>query len=324
MQLSELKKQMRFNAELLSLIQTLKNIASARYHTLEREKERFEQFMKSFSDFFRVVNLVEVNHPLVRASTDVLGIIAVTSDSGFMGGLNAGIIETVYQVQGGRPNNKVEVVMIGEKGAGKLSDAGRKFKFFKGIEHETRYEQALELTDYVVGEVKEGRIGNLVLVYPNSISFTRQVIETVNVLPCAELFDKTAPGAATGKTEDKWLVTEARKVVVESAFSDMVEYLARTWVASKLYEVFEDSKLSEFGARAMHLEGSQQKLEKDQKKMQYQFFRAAHEKIDKGMRESFSAGNIRKKRKKAEAREDAKAAAAVAAAAAAEEDTVVR
>ena len=101
------------------------------------------------------------------------------------------------------------------------------------------------------------------------------------------------------------MAASARRVVVESSLSDMLEYLSRTWVASKFYEVFEDSKLSEFGARAMHLEGSEQRLEKDLKKLQYRYFRASHEKIDKGMRESYSAGNIRKKKKKAEAMEEA-------------------
>jgi len=311
MQLSELKKEMRFNKELLSLIGTLKNIASSRYHMLEREKERFEQFMNAFGDFFRVVNLVKVDHPLVRSTKDIVGIIGVTSDSGFMGGLNAGIIEKMYQVQGDRSNDKVRMIIIGEKGASKLGDAGRESKYFKGIDHETRYEQALEITDYVVNEVKAGRIGNLVLVYPKSLSFTRQVIETINVLPCAELFEKSAQVTTSQKGVGARMAAEARTVVVESSFPDMVEYLARTWVASKLYEVFEDSKLSEFGARSMHLEGSEQKLEKDLKKLQFRYFRASHEKIDKGMRESYSAGNIRKKKKRAEDKKDVAAAAAL-------------
>ncbi|MEI6969962.1 MAG: F0F1 ATP synthase subunit gamma [bacterium] len=302
MQLSELKKEMKFNKELLSLAGTLKNVASSKYHMLEREKERFGQFMEAFTDFFKVVNLADTHHPLVRSANDTLGIIAVTSDSGFMGGLNAGIIETVHKLQGERPDDKTELIVIGEKGAAKLSDAGRKFKFFNGIENETRYEQALEVTDYAVREVEEGRIGVLVLVYPNSLSFTRQVIETITVLPCAELFDKNIPDPGAEKIEGHGVLASSRRVVIESAFEDMVEYLARTWVASKLYEVFEDSKLSEFGARAMHLEGSEQKMEKELKKLQYRVFRASHEKIDKGMRESFSAGNIRKKKRKAEAR----------------------
>jgi len=309
----ELRKQMRFNKELLSLVSTLKNIASSRYHALEREKERFDQFMQSFADFFRIVHMVESDNPLVRSQTDVQGIIAVTSDSGFMGGLNSGIIGRIAEIQGKRPNDKVKLIIIGEKGAAKLSDAGREFKFFRGIEHETRYEQAMELTDYIVKEVQARRIGALALIYPQSQSFSRQVIETINVLPCADLFDRLVQQAEMRKMEDTWAARTARKVIIESSFPDMMEYLARTWVASKLYEVFEDSKLSEFGARAMHLEGSNQKLEKEQKKLQFKYFRASHEKIDKGMRESYSAGNIRKKKKKAEAKAEAVAVAKAAA-----------
>jgi ATP synthase F1 gamma subunit len=309
MQLSELRKEMRFNMELVSLIDTLKNIASSRYHALERDKERFERFMEAFTDFFRVVNLVDVDEPLVRVATDVLGVVIVTSDSGFMGGLNAGVINKAYGLQGDLRADKISFIVVGDKGAGVLSDAGRKFKYFRGIAEETRYEQALELADYIVGEVQARRIGRVVMVYPKPVSFSQQKIETIHVLPCAELFDKGATQAETVKAKGlDALVAGARKAIVESSFSDMVAYLSKTWVASKLYEVFEDSKLAEYGARAIHLEGSHQKLEKTKKKLQHQFFRASHEKIDKGMRESFSAGNIRKKKRKAEAMADAKTA----------------
>jgi hypothetical protein len=90
-------------------------------------------------------------------------------------------------------------------------------------------------------------------------------------------------------------IADARKVTVESSYPDMVEYLAGMWVASKLFEVFEDSKLAEFAARAMHLEDSSQKLTGELKKLKHQCFRAAHELVDKSMRESFSS---RKKKKK--------------------------
>ena len=106
MQFSVLKKELRFSKELLSLVDTLKSIASSRYHALEREKERFERFMTSFSEFFRVVNLVDVDDPLVKVATDVLGVVIVTSDSGFMGGLNANVINTALQIQRGMDKSK--------------------------------------------------------------------------------------------------------------------------------------------------------------------------------------------------------------------------
>jgi len=299
-QLTELRRELRFSAELFQLIQTLKNIAASQYHTLEKEKERFEAFMEAFADFFRVVNLVDVNNPLVRRASDVLGIVVVTSDAGFMGGLNSMVIEAALEERGTRPDDQVRWIVIGEKGASNYTQNGRSFKYFRGIVQETRYEQALEIRDYVVQEVLEGRIGHVALAYPKPISFTQQTVEVIRILPCIDIFDRSAsPPLAAGASGASGFVnrtmTQARQVIVESSFDDMVKYLAEVWVASRLYEVFEDSKLAEFAARAMHLEGSAQKLEKDLKKLKHQCFRATHEMIDKGMRESFSS---RKKKKK--------------------------
>lgn len=294
--LSQLRRELRFNAEFLQLIQTLKNIAASQYHMMEREKERFAQFMEEFAGFFRVVDMVGVDNPLVRGGTDVLGIVLVTSDSGFMGGLNAGVIGAGFEAQGALPDDRVRLVAIGEKGAAKLSERGRTFHYFPGISQETRYEQALEIRDYLVKEVTERRMGRVTLVYPRPISFTQQTIETISLLPCGDLFDRAAvPAVSPAPAAGKGLLADALKVVVESTFEDMVGYLSAVWVASKLYEVFEDSKLAEFAARAMHLEESAQKLEKDHKRLKHQCFRAAHEMVDKSMRESFSS---RKKKKK--------------------------
>jgi ATP synthase F1 gamma subunit len=294
--LSQLRRDLRFNAEFLQLIQTLKNIAASQYHSLEREKERFADFMEQFSGFFRVVDMVSVEAPLVDVVTEVIGIVLVTSDSGFMGGLNAGVIGAGYDVQGELPDEKVRYIVIGDRGASKLLEGGKEFKFFQGIASETRYEQAMEIRDYIVKEVLEKRIGKVVVVHPRPISFTQQTIDTFNLLPCGDLFDKTAQSEIARHSGGRiQLVADARKVTVESSFSDMVEYLAGVWVASKLFEVFEDSKLAEFAARAMHLEDSVQKLEKEHKKLKHQCFRAAHEMVDKSMRESFSSRRKKKK-----------------------------
>lgn len=307
MQLNEIRKELKFNIELVQLIETLKSIASTQYMQMEKQKERFDRFMDAFSGFFRVVDLVDVDHPLVRASSDVLGIIIVTSDSGFMGGLNQGVIRAALNAQGEVPNEKTSLVILGDKGSLAFSDSGRPFKFFKGVVQETIYEQAVEVKDYVVNEIKEGRMGKLIVAYPRPLSFSSQTIEVINILPCAELFDRHAQSEIADHATDTSTLAETTKgtVVIESSFEDMLEYLASTWVISKLYEVFEDSKLAEFSARTMHLEGSMQTLEKDLKRVKHQAFKAAHEKIDKGMRESFAAGGKARRKRSTKGKEAA-------------------
>jgi len=302
MQLMELRKELKFNQELVQLIETLKNIAAAQYHMLEKEKERFDRFMDAFAEFFKVIDLVEVQNPLLKVSSDVLGLIIVTSDSGFMGGLNQGVIRTAMDACAGRSEDQVSLVVIGDKGNTVFSDQGRKFKFFKGISQETIYEQAVEIKDYVVEEVLAKRMGKLLVAYPRPISFSAQEIKKVGLLPCGELFDRSQASEVSKRLQQQTgFVAEAGKVVVESSFDDMVKYLSGVWVTSKLYEVFEDSKLAEFSARAMHLEGSFQKIQKEYKKVQHLCNKARHELIDKGMRESFAAKGGQRKRKAAKA-----------------------
>jgi F0F1-type ATP synthase gamma subunit len=143
------------------------------------------------------------------------------------------------------------------------------------------------------------RMGRVILAYPKPISFSAQDIEVIKLLPCADLFARESAANAEGPAVSKLgFVARARNVIIESAFEDMVSYLAGTWVTSKLYEAFEDSKLAEFSARAMHLEGSFQKLEGQLKKVRHQVFKAVHEKIDKGMRESFGAKKGMKSRQR--------------------------
>ncbi len=295
MQLNELRKELRFNGELVQLIDTLKNIAAAQYFTMEKTKQRFEEFMQAFAGFFRVINLVDVNDPLVNVESDVLGIVIVTSDSGFMGGLNQGVIRAALEAQGDHPKDKTSLVVIGEKGAGSLQDQGHAFRFLPGIGQEACYARAHEVRDFIVGEVLNRRMGRVLVAYPKPVSFTSQTIDVINLLPCASLFDVKADSEVARRTHTDKLIAEARRVIVESRFPDLVEYLAGMWVLAKLYEVFEDSKLAEFSARAMHLEGSFQRLQRDQKKLKQKTFKAVHEKVDKGMRESFTARGRQRK-----------------------------
>jgi len=296
---NELKKELRFTRELLSLVETLKNVAGAQYHAMEKEKVRFSRFMDAFTGFFRVVDLVQVRNPLVKVMSDVLGLVVVTSDAGFMGGLNHGVIRAALAAQGTLSNEKVAMVVIGEKGAGILADRRGGFKFFPGIAQDTLYEQAVAVKDHIVGEVAAGRMGRVMVVYPRPLSFSAQAIEVVNLLPCAGLFDGEAESAVGRRWQGRGLLADARRVIVESSFPDMAQYLAAVWVSSRLFEVFEDSKLAEFSARAMHLEGSQQKVERTHKRLKHQFFRASHELIDKGMRESHAATKgVRRRRKR--------------------------
>jgi len=86
------------------------------------------------------------------------------------------------------------------------------------------------------------------------------------------------------------------EIILESPLEGIVEYLVEQKILQQLIEILEDSKLSEFAARAIHLERSGQQLVEEKKGLNLRYFRARHEIIDKNTRELFSAQIIRGKR----------------------------
>ncbi|MFU8779586.1 MAG: F0F1 ATP synthase subunit gamma [Kiritimatiellia bacterium] len=299
MQLNELRRELRFNKELLSLVETLKNVAGSQYHLLEKKKQRFARFMDAFGAFFRVVDLVDVVNPYVKVASDITGVVILTSDSGFMGGLNSGVIQAGLGAVEGLPQDQVAFVVIGEKGAGVISDMRIPFHYFEGISQDTIYEQSVVIKDYLIGEVGAGRMGRVLVAAPRALSFSAQEIAVVDLLPCGILFAREHEQAQeAARTGTQRFLADARKVIVESTYDDMVTYLAGIWVTSRLFEIFEDGKLAEFGARAMHLEGSLQKVEKEYGRVRQKVTKATHELVDKGMRESFAAKSTKRRKNK--------------------------
>ena len=299
MDLKQLREELTFNHDMVDLVDTLKNIAAAQFHVMLKEKVRFDRFMDSFAEFFRVVNMHNVVNPLITPASDIKGILIVTSDSGFMGGLNQLVIRAAFEALGDHPKEKTVFILAGEKGKGAMDGRGCEYKFFDGINQETIYEQATEIKDYIVGEILAGRIGSFMVAHAVALSFSSQTVRITDILPCGYLFkgDDESKDEVSVRTKGQKFLAEMRKVIIESSFSDIAEYLSGVWTTSKLYEIFEDSKMAEFSARAMHLEGSLSKLEERDKKYKHLFFKASHEKIDKGMRDSFSATKTTKNKK---------------------------
>ena len=276
------KQELEFNNNLVQLIDVIKGIAASQYRIMEKKREYFGDYLNAFEAFFPMINLFGIDHQFIKPASEVLGAIIVTSDAGFMGGLNTRVIEAALEKG---KKNKMELIVIGERGADYLRDLGLSFKFFPGILEEKRDEQIVNLKDHVMEMAKNKKIGSLILSYPRSISFTVQRVEIVDILPFGKIF------------HDKQALPLKKKVIAESKEKDILEYLVGVWITYKLYEVFEDSKLAEFSARTIHLEQSHQDLSRLNKTLKFKYFRCHHEVIDKSMRETFAARLLAKRLK---------------------------
>ncbi|OGX36804.1 MAG: hypothetical protein A3C36_01875 [Omnitrophica WOR_2 bacterium RIFCSPHIGHO2_02_FULL_52_10] len=276
----QLKEELELNGNLTQLMDVLKGIAATEFWTLTRKRTRFTKFMEAYEGFFEFINVIGAEHPFAKEQ-GALGLIMVTSNEGFMGGLNTRVINAALSYPGA---NAAELIIIGERGAAYLEPLGRKFMDFPGIPSGECYESALKIKDFIMREGLAGKFGRLVLFYPRPLSFMIQKIEQLVILPCTSLFEKK-------KSEEK----PAESIIVESPINDIIEYLVETWIVQKLFEVFEDSKLAEFSARTVHLEESYQILIEQGKGMRHQYFGGLHELVDSEMRDIYSAQIVRKK-----------------------------
>ena len=273
---NKIKSDLNDITELVEIIQVLKDVADTKFHELANRKDRFARFGESFVEFFRMISLSEVRHPLVSNDNAKIGLVAITSEAGFMGDLNAKVVRHTLAEKEKYPDSVV--IAVGRKGAEKLTSVQPNMKIFQDIEEVGLYETAIRVKDYVIDEMVNNRLGKILVVYPWSKNFNLQKPRTIKLLPCDELLTKQAE-----------FVDSIEKVINESDPVDIIGYLADMWVVCRLYEIMHDTQISESAAQSQQLESSLQKMKKDKKGIAAAFGKARKGDIDKGMREVFTS-----------------------------------
>lgn len=273
--LVSIKKEVEFNTGLSSLLEVLKIIAVSQYRSLETKISSYEKFLLAIDSFFNFIDIQNIDHPFLNPKNRRQVVIAVTSDSGLLGGLNAQVVNAALGELGKMPGR---LIVIGECGKTYASETGVPFTAFSGVREEERASQAMQLRDYIFNKLLEEEVGNLKVIYPRPISFTVQHVEMAQFLPY--ILSNQHEGRTANVFTD---------IIMESSPADIIEYLIYLWIGHRLYDIFGLSRLAEFAARFIHLEESSQKLKGMISKLQLQYFHVGHELIDRNMRELFSA-----------------------------------
>lgn len=272
--LANIKKDLEFNQGLSSLIEVLKNIAVSQYRALEQKLRIHEKLQLFVDSFFGSLDIEKIDHPFLRPKNNSQIVVAVTSDSGMLGGLNMQVVNAALLELEKIPGR---LVIVGERGKSYARESGVPFVAFSGIKDEDRYDQAMQLRSYLMGKMLEESVGHLKVIYPKPVSFTVQRVESVSFLPYIARSAGRSP------------VKRDTDMIIESGLHDIVQYLVYLLMGQRFYDIFGLSRLSEFAARYVHLEGSVQKMKEIDNKLKLEYFRVRHELIDRNMRELFSA-----------------------------------
>lgn len=277
--LAKLKAEMVFNADLTRLVDVMKGVATAQFFVMQHKRVPLEKYSAALEELFSFYDFRAIEHPFVHMIGERKLIVMIATDSGFLGGLNMKVMTAGLRLAG----EDTKFAVLGERGANYMRENGKTFDAFPGINpDDSRFELQDKVVDYIFKCVQEDHIGRVILVHPHAVSFTAQRIESLNLIPCP-MFHKGKPDELPDP------VKAAKNAIMESSPEGMIESLTRYWMRQRMTDIFEDSKMAEFGARTMHLEESFNTLKNLDKQLKLQFFKARREKIDQSLRETFTS-----------------------------------
>jgi len=288
--LVSVKKDMEFNKGLALLIETLKSIAIAQYYAMEKRLVIFEEFLPTVEDFFEFINLDAVDHLFTNSKGRAQAVVAVTTDAGFLGGLNMKVVGMALDEARNMPT---KLIIIGQRGKAYVQGAGFPIVSFQGIQDESRRAQAAQLRDYICQRALAGDFDTVKVIYPRPISFGVNRIETASFLPFRPAASPRGGPRGEPAHTVKSSVSVSSDIILESNLGSMIEYLVYLWMGEKLYNIFGLSRLAEFSARYVHLDESSEKLKDEDKKVKLEYFRVRHECADRALRELISGRYVR-------------------------------
>jgi len=289
--LASLKQELEFNRSLGNIIEILKLTALAQFRSFQFKDKPNADYLKELENAFMILGKRAQDHPYfsdpaIRQSQGIerkslpAAIVIVTSDEGFLGGLNTFLVNTGLEQSKSADD---EVLVIGERGARYVEDAKVFFSYFPGISDDVKYGETERLSDYILDNYKK-KFGRVVIIYPRFVSLTHQKIELFQLLP-APL--KTGDGVS-GRADSNPPYHEP-ELALEPTEERVIDILIALWLKFKLFEIFWSSKQSEAAARIMHLEGSTQELTGLNQKLAFDYFRRVHALSDKTIREICAA-----------------------------------
>ena len=274
---NKIKREMVEVRDLVDLVQVLKDIADMKFHDLFAKRGGFQRFGESFSEFFRLLKYTEILHPLISNQNPNSCIVVITTEEGFVGDLNNKVVVRAMEEREKYPD--AMFVTVGRKGVMKLEMLGVKnVKTFEEIAEIGMYEVSVQLKDFLVEQVMNGKIGKVTVVYPWPKDLQTVKARAVKLLPCEFIMQ-----------QQEQTVEQFTKVIEESDPLEIIGYLANLWTSSKIYEIMFDTSIAAVSAQSQQLETSVGNVRKEAGAVRLKYRKARKNDIDKSLREVFSS-----------------------------------
>lgn len=275
----KLKSNLQFNKNLGNLVEVMKLAATLQFNQFRLKKEPSGEFIRLLNGLFGVLSGMGTKNDLLRPREDLPALLVlVSSDEGFLGELNFLLVNSLLNSR--RPDDII--ACTGAQGANYLREIQLGFSFFESPGEKIDTKILAVLRDYIISQYLKKEVGKVYIVYSKFISITSQQAETEMLLPLPEGSGSEVPIPP--------------HLLVEPNLQSVIEGWIKSWLDFRLYQIFWSSKLSEFAARIMHLEGSVQELKRIDSRLNMEYFKYLHNLSDKSIRELSASRLINKEK----------------------------
>ena len=275
----KLKSNLQFNKNLGDLVEVMKLAATLQFNQFRLREEPSEDYIHLLDDVFGALLSAGAKSDLLTAKDNLPALfLLVSSDEGFLGELNFLLVNRLLSSRRQQDN----IICVGAQGVNYLREIQVAFSFLESPGEKLDSQRIAAVRDYILSEYLKRNIGKVYVVYSRFINITVQQVELEALLPLPEA--RSSPAKLV------------RHLLIEPDIDSVIEGWIKAWLDFRLYQIFWSSKLAEFAARIMHLEGSVQELNKINSHLRMEYFKYLHGLSDKSIRELTAARLLGKER----------------------------
>ena len=277
--IGKLKSNLQFNKNLGDLVEVMKLAATLQFNQFRSKQEPAEDAIRLLDDILGALLSLGLSNDLLSPKENLPALfLLVSSDEGFLGELNFLLVNKLLSSR----RQQDLIACAGQQGANYLKEVQVNFSFFDSPGEKIQAQPLVKIRDYLLSQYLGRKVGKIYIVYSRFTNITLQQVELETLLPLSR-----TPAAPTNVLLNTLIEPDSQAVV---------EGWIKSWLDFRLYQIFWSSKLAEFAARIMHLEGSVQELGKINSHLRMEYFKYLHGLSDKSIRELTAARLIGKER----------------------------
>lgn len=227
-------------------------VASAKLRGTQSRIERFRNYADKFHAVLGDIaaKATGTAHPLLAAHAEQRTVLIVlfTSDRGLCGGFNAGLIARALDTarKAAAENKDVRFICVGKKGRDAIGKSGFELaESYTDAMSELTFDLASTIGKTIIGSYLAEKIDEVILVYGQFKSASRQVPTVQPVLPMQQI--------NTGHHED---INPAFEYTYEPDVSSLLNALLPRFVNVQIYRALLDTSASEHAARMVAMDNA--------------------------------------------------------------------